>query len=182
MPDKLEKKIDNAFIGRTDGFIDDGVDCSNPIQEQWILKEKIVKTGDGDDDWFVDLVPVKVGETNLDEQIHEQAKGTDLRSLIAQCVRSGDTELAGLNVRSGNYIDITGYPDNTIDALNAIRDGQIALDGLPAELKAKGVENVISITKADIEKMIADAISQNTAKIENETKSETISEVKEDIK
>lgn len=155
--------VQNPFKGRTDNFIDTGSICDNPIQEKWIMKEVVVKTGDGEDDWYIDLKPVKIDEINLQKEIHEAAKGTDLKSLILQVLRTGDESL--LNQREGAYIDITGYPTDTIEAHNQIISAQKELDSLSDEAKsilAKNGYSVNGLTKEDIMSYINEAINAKT--------------------
>lgn len=152
-----EKVIQNAFIGRTDGYIDKGTDCSNPIQETWIHKQVIVKTGEGEDDWVIEEKAVLVDSINIDKEIQARAVGTDLKSLLKQVLRTGDDSCLHVHPEQKGLVDLTQYPTDSIQAHNAIIAGQAALDSLPQDLKDKGLDSVVNMTADEI-KAYVDAL------------------------
>lgn len=100
----MEKVIKPKFA-RVDDY-NPAVDYSDPIQEKWIHKQVVKKTGDGEDDWIIEEKPVLVEKVDLRKQINEEAKTTDLKYLLKQFLMSGDESI--LNQRPGFYGDITG--------------------------------------------------------------------------
>lgn len=154
----MEQKINNAFVGRTDGYIDAGVDASNPIVQTWIHKEVIKKIGEGEDDWVVVEKPVLVDEVNIDKTVHELAKGTDLKSLIKEVLRTGDETILHKTEVQAGYVDATVYPKDTIEALNLMRDASkkakdVGLDALTKEAIDKYVEKLLEEKTKNVEKV-----------------------------
>lgn len=62
-------------------------DFSNSIQEKWIHKQVVVKTGDSEDDFVIEEKPVLVDRIDLKKRIQEEAKTTDLKYLLKQFYR-----------------------------------------------------------------------------------------------
>lgn len=161
----MSEKKNNPFIGRTDGYVDTPVVFDNPVQEHWVLIERPRKTGDGPDDWIMEKVPVKTGEENVDALIQERVKGTDLRSLVEMCLRTGDE--SPLNVKSGVFADTTGYPEDSIEAHNAIIKGEQILFYLPEELKKLSKDELSKLSKEEIAKYVESIIEKQFPSKEN---------------
>lgn len=171
----MENKINNGV--RCDGFIDKPVKCDNPIQEKWVHIEAVKKTGEKDNEFVIYHKPVCVERINLDKQIAKEAIGTDLKSLIAQVLRTGDSTI--LNQREGSYVDITGYPENTIDAMNNLVRGNSILGELPDDLKSMKLEDLINMSDEDIGSFVKEKISKaveaaKPAKTEDTASSEPV--------
>ena len=132
----------NNFV-RNDGYVDKGVDCSNGIVERWIHVEAHKSTGKSDEEFVIYHKPKCIERFDINKRIHEEAKGTDLKSLIQQVLRTGDETL--LNQKQGNFVDITGYPSNTMDAMNNLVRGQDILGSLPEDMKNMKLEDLINI-------------------------------------
>lgn len=162
----MEKKL-NQFC-RCDDYVDKGVDYSNPIQEKWIHKQVVKITGESEDDFVIEEKPVLLEKVNFVKRIQEEAKGTDLKSLVLQVMRTGDYSL--LENGKGSFVDITGYPDDPIEAHNAIRDGQVVLENLPDGLKQKSVEELANMTPEEISDYVKGIVDKtSTAKAPEES-------------
>lgn len=122
----MDKKVENAFVGRTDGYVDTPKFFPDNIVQVWTHKKVVVPTKENptEDDYVVEEKPVLLQEFNLDEQIKESAVGTSLPELIAQVVRTGDASI--LEACPGTYADITGFPQDSMEAKNAIIAGKAA--------------------------------------------------------
>lgn len=160
MPQAQVKKIKSLWE-RCDDF----VDCpkvftkEDAIQRKYVLKEYLSKVGQTEDDFVIDYKPVLVEEFDLQEQITEQAKGTDLKSLIAQVIRTGDATI--LEQRQASYGDISDMPTDALDAHNAILIGQQALDSLDDKLKAgKDIDAIAGMSKEDIETYVQSLVDE----------------------
>lgn len=155
---------------RTDGYVDKPVVFDNPIQKTYVHKQVVEKTGESEDEFVILEKPVLVSEVNLQKQIDEQAIGTDLKSLIQMVLRTGDDSF--LNQKQGSYVDITGFPTDSIEAHNAIIQGQAALNNLDPKLKEKGLDSLVGMTKQEIKAYIEDLYKQNTPQPVVDTKTE----------
>ena len=76
----MSKPLNQFF--RNDGY-NPSVDYSNSIQETWVHKQVVRKIGDGEDDFIIEEKPVLTDRVDLQKQIQEQAKTTDLKALLA---------------------------------------------------------------------------------------------------
>lgn len=167
----------NNFV-RNDGFIDKGVDCSSGIVERWIHVEAHKSTGKSDEEFIIFHKPKCIERFDINKRIHEEAKGTDLKSLIQQVLRTGDETL--LNQKQANFVDITGYPTNTMDAMNNLVRGQDILGNLPEDLKSMKLEDLINLSSEDIGNMVKDKInsaldaSKDVGKVNNDGTDTTI--------
>lgn len=139
---------------RSDGLVFPGVSFSkkDSIQETYTLVEYLQSHGETEDDFVIGMKPVLVSKVDLQAQIEEQAKGTDLKSLIAQVLRTGDESL--LNQRNVSFGDATLYPRDAMEAQNVILKGQASLESLPDDLKSKGVESILNMTREELDAYI----------------------------
>lgn len=147
----------NNFV-RNDGYIDKPVDCSSGIVERWIHVEAHKSIGKSDEEFVIYHKPKCIERIDINKRIHEEAKGTDLKSLIQQVLRTGDETL--LNQKQGNYVDITGYPSNTMDAMNNMIRGNDILGVLPEDLKSMKLEDLINLSNEDIGSLVKDKINK----------------------
>lgn len=155
----MNQLINNGV--RCDGFKDVPFDCSNPIQEKWIHVEAVKKTGDSDEEFVIVHTPKCIERIDINKRIHEEAKGTDLKSLIQQVIRTGDVSL--LNQREGQFVDISGYPENTMDAMNNLVRGNDILGQLPDGLKDMKLEDLINMSAEDVGAFVKDSINKAIA-------------------
>lgn len=158
---KIIHPIENPFSGRTDGFIDTPRTFGKNIQETWVLKQVIKPTCDnpGEDDFVLDQKPFKLGEEDIDERMNEEAKGTDLKSLINMVIRTGDASI--LNQRQGVYIDVTDMPTDTLTAKNAIIQGK--------NVGGESFDTIGSMTKDEIDKYINDIVAKRLGNTQQQT-------------
>lgn len=171
MADKVIKK---SQWEREDDY-NPGHDFSNSIQEKWIHKQVVVRTGDGEDDWIIDEKPVKIDEIDLHKSINEEAKTTDLKYLLKQLLLTGDESI--LNQRPGFYGDIT--------AIQAGLEGQVMpsaqqiKESLPEELKKLSVEQLATMSDEDIVayfKKVREETVESSDAVVKETVQDTVQE------
>lgn len=168
---------------RNDDFVDvpKSFTKDDQIRKVYVLKEYLSKVGSTEDDFIVDLKPVLVDEYNVQEQITEQAKGTDLKSLIAQVLRTGDSSI--LEQRHGSYADLTNMPKDCMSAQNEILKGKDALSSLPDDLKkGKDISSIASMSETDIKAYIDSVIAKQSGLNEPVVSENKESEVKTDVK
>lgn len=144
------KKILNGQ--RCDDYIDVPKDYSNPILEKYVMVEKATIVDDDPENFIIDLVPKKIEEINIDKQVHEAAKGTDLKSLILQVMRTGDESI--LNVREGSYGDASMFDNQAVNPMETLNS------------MANGVDlgSVSGMTPEDLEKYIQALINKELEK------------------
>lgn len=168
-------RINNGV--RCDDFVDKGVDYSNPIVKKYVHKQFVIITGDGEDDFIIDEKPVLIEEYNQDKEIAKQAKGTDLKSLVLQCARTGD--FSPLDAHPGVYADITGYPEDTIVAHNNIIKGQEVLESLPDGLKGKSLEELANMSAEEIVDYVKGLVKEHNVQASKTSNNNVVPEVKE---
>lgn len=173
-----EKKVVNQFL-RVDDF-NPGVDFSDSIQEKWIHKQVVKVVGDSEDDFIIEEKPVLVDRIDLHKQIQEEAKTTDLKSLLKQLLAQGITNPTGdepeLNGRPGFYGDITGIQEAIATGAPLTTPEQVRAT-LPDELKGLTSAQIASMNDMEIIKYV----NKVRAAIEddNTSKSEEVVEKKE---
>lgn len=74
------------------------------------------------------------GYEDQQEKINAWRDQTDMAYIIHQ-LKMGNMDV--LNQREGSYEDLTGLPDNFIDAMNILIEREQAFDALPADVKSK---------------------------------------------
>lgn len=88
----------------------------------------------------------KTGETNLYEKIQASLEGSKLINIIKKVTISGD--MTPLNVKEGQFIDISEFPTNMIELQNVIYKAQGEFEKLDAETRSKfdnSVEKFVSL-------------------------------------
>lgn len=122
-------------------------DYSNSIQEKWVHKQVVKKTGDSEDDFILEEKPVKIDEIDLHKQINEEAKTTDLKYCLKQFLMSGDESF--INKRPGFYGDVTSIQQFIESGQRVITPEQIK-GTLPDEFKSLSVEQLAKMSDEDI--------------------------------
>lgn len=87
---------------------------------------------------------VQTGETNIYEKIQANLESSKLENIVKKCT-NGD--LSSLNIREGNYIDISEIPTNLIEIQNTILKAHDQFNELPSEIRSKfdnSVEKYVS--------------------------------------
>ena len=141
-----EKKL-NQFE-RNDGY-DPQVKCDNPIQETWVHKQVVKRTGDFEDDWILEEKPVLVDSVDIHKSIQEEAKTTDLKYLLKQLLQTGDESI--LNRRQGFYGDVSMFGDGHSLSERKIIDLEDIKKQLPEEMiKGLSDEDIAKLTEDDV--------------------------------
>lgn len=141
-----EKVIKKSQWEREDDY-NPSHDYSNSIQEKWVHKQVVVKTGVSEDDFILEEKPVKIDEIDLHKQINEEAKTTDLKYLLKQFLMTGDESI--LNKRPGFYGDVTTIQQSIETGQQIITPSQIKAT-LPDEFKNLSVEQLAMMSDEDI--------------------------------
>lgn len=140
----------NQFC-RNDGY-DPSVDYSNSIQETWVHKQVVKKTGEGEDDFIIEEKPVLIERIDLQKRIQEEAKTTDLKALLAALAVQGIADPTGeepeLNKRPGIFADVSG--------IQAANQGGVLVKpedikaGLPEELQGLTIEQLATMSYEEL--------------------------------
>ena len=146
----MSEKIKNNWI-RSDGF-NPSIKCDDPIVRKYTHKQYVVSVGDTEDDFVLDEKPVLIDEYNIQKRIQEEAKETDLKSLLSKLLLQNG-EITGmepeLNVKKGFYGDITGVQKVIADKGAFVSPESIA-SALPEEFRDLSVEELASMTDQEI--------------------------------
>ena len=142
----MEKKVSKNQFERVDDY-NPGVDYSNSIQEKWVHKQVVKKTGEGEDDFIIEEKPFLVESVDLHKSIQEEAKTTDLKYLIKQLLLTGDESY--INKKQGFYGDITGV-QKAIQGHQLPPSAEVIKENLPEELKGLSVEQIASMSDSDL--------------------------------
>lgn len=77
----------------------------------------------------------KIGEKNIVEMIASNKDNANYEKLIRKFQATGD--ISFLNNKQGFYADMTGVPENLIDAYNSIEKAKFIFEQLPADTRAE---------------------------------------------
>lgn len=180
---KLEQKNKLKFA-RCDGVQFPGSDFSNSVVKDYIHKEVVVKTGEGEDDWYIDEVPSCIGEHDIHKEIQEEAKKCNLKALIAQVLRTGDETLLHQKdvVQFG---DVSGIPEDIITAQKMAANAAKITGNLPDSLRGKTYDELMSMNPKELLAaygIVSEEKSDLNSEVKPEVKSEEKVEVKENVK
>lgn len=136
-------------FARCDGINTPGADFSSSVVKDYIHKQIVVRTGDGEDDWYLDEVPACIGEHDIHKEIQEEARKCNLKALIAQVLRTGDESLLHQKdvVQFG---DVTGVPTDIITAQKMAANAARITGNLPDSLKGKTYDELMAMNPKDL--------------------------------
>lgn len=118
----------------------------NQFQEHWIHKDVVKITGDTEDDFVIEQKAALVDKVNIFKSIQEEAKTTDLKELLRQFALTGDESI--FNKRRGFFADVTGI--QKVLSGDRVESAEVIKKTLPEELKKLSVEQIASMSDADI--------------------------------
>lgn len=116
----------------------------------------------------------KIGEKNIVEMINSNKDNANYEKLIKKFQATGD--ISFLNGKQGFYADMTGVPDNLIEAYNSIEKAKFIFEQLPAEAR-KEYNNSVTEFIADFgsEKFIkAFGVEAKVETVESEVKENAV--------
>lgn len=115
---------------------------------EYQVKSKAVDVGDDDVVVVDDLVAV--AKYNRDEYINSFRDDVGIHNILAKIARTGDMSLLNQHIGLNGENDLTGAPEDYMDAVKAVNDAKAAYDSLPDGLKALGVEKLVSMNAEEI--------------------------------
>lgn len=130
----MEKKIILPFQ-RCDGFVDEGRDYSDSIVKEYTLIDHVEMIGEKDTDFVIKKEPTLINEYDIQKQINEAAKSATLEGQIDACLRAGGNPETDFVIDASKCGDISGMPEDIIDAKKMADAGIVASQKLPDELK-----------------------------------------------
>lgn len=96
------------------------------------IVDKVVRTGEGDDDFIIQKVVVEERQPIL-EVVNADAESVGVYNIIKQVMKTGDTSL--LPADDGKcQVDLVGAPENLMELKQMGVDAEKAFNGLPKEL------------------------------------------------
>ena len=100
-----------------------------------VLKDKVVKTGDGDDDFTIVKVVVE-DKRSIKETIEAQADDVGLENILKRYALTGDESILpqSVNANGGDLVDMTQLPQDLIEADNFYKQQKAMFDSLPEEV------------------------------------------------
>lgn len=76
---------------------------------------------------------VKVGESDLYEEIQSHRDSVDINKILERCLNTGDFSV--LNVMPSRFMDTTSMPKTLAEAHSMIKDAENYFNKLPVEIK-----------------------------------------------
>lgn len=147
--EKQEQKKPVIKFGRNDGISFPASDFSDSIVRDYVHKQVVVKTGEGEDDWVLDEKPVMVREHDINKEIQEEAKKNNLKALITQVLRTGDESLL-IQRPTAQFGDVSNLPEDLIEAKQRADAAAKIMGNLPESLKGKTADELLSMSNEDI--------------------------------
>lgn len=129
-------------------FFNPSTNPGHPIQEKWIHKQVVKKTGETEDDWVLEEKPVRTESIDIHKSINEEAKTTDLKYLLKQLFQTGDESV--LNRREGFYGDVTMFGEGHSLSERKKIDLEAIKKQLPEEFRSLSDEEIAKLTDEDI--------------------------------
>lgn len=116
----------------------------------YVVKQKVVKTGEGEFDFITEDVVVEASRVNRKDYIESYANDVGIINIMRKVQLTGDATL--LDQVKGQYADITGYPENYAQAQAMVQAGKDAA-------AAAG----ISYSEEALKKFIDELVAQKVA-------------------
>lgn len=101
------------------------------------IYDKVVKVGEGDED-FVVVKDVKKTKRLIKDVVNADKDSVGVENIIKQVLRTGDTSLLPIDKGDCN-VDLVGAPQSLMDLKNLGVDAEKAYNALPADL-VKGLD------------------------------------------
>lgn len=121
------------------------------------LKDRVVKTGEGDEDFVIEKKEV-ITKTSIKEVIDSQANDVGLDNILRKFALTGDESILPQNVNTdGRVLDMSGMPEDLVDAQNYFAAMKAKFDSLPADLvKGRSFDEFMSnLTQAEYDAYFA---------------------------
>ena len=155
----MEKKINNPFMGRTDGLVFAAKDYTEDDYAIVKVGKKVNQLSDDVHDFdVIDSVEITDVVKRAD-YINQFADDVGILNVLKKVVKTGDYELLK-QANPGVGFDLTNMPDNWIDALGLKDKAMQSYNKLPEELrKGLSVEDFMSLSMDAVGKKIDDYIA-----------------------
>lgn len=131
-----EKKLNNPFCGRTDGYVDPGIKDFDQEYKEIQIVDKVKKVGEGEDDYIIEKVVVESFKP-IQEVIDADKDTVGVYNIIKQVLRTGDESLLPIDKGDGRLVDLTGAPESLMELKQMGVDAEKAFNGLPQELRGE---------------------------------------------
>lgn len=149
---------------RSDG-LNVSVDYSDPIVKRYTLVDHVEVLDPDDPQAFViHKVPKLIEEYDINKEIAENAKGTDLKSQVLALLDSG-SDLSELAFRDDQAIDVSMIPNDSIDPV--------------ADMKANIPDALAGLTSDQLQTLLDAIIAEQSKKSETVEKTEVKQEIPE---
>lgn len=141
-------EIKNAFI-RCDDYVDKGRDFSDSIVKEYVLVDAVKHLNPNDpEDFIIVKVPKLVRTYDMSKEINEAAKGTDLKSLVMNIIRTGG-DISQFDIANCSCGDASMIANDSIDPLAEATEA------------VKGVDKeILQMTPEQFEAYIQNAVNQ----------------------
>lgn len=165
-----QKKIDNAFVGRSDGYVCTGQVFTDSDIVEYDIVEKVVKLGDDPHDFVLDHDCVEVSRMNRQEYINSFRNDVGVLNIMKKVAISGENPF-GVSL-GDDVIDLDPMQLSTEDAIKAMSQGVQAYSGLDPELKKSSIDEFMSTVDAGalnewLQKKMAEKSADGVQKEEN---------------
>ena len=133
-----EKKLNNPFVGRTDGLVFEGQKDFDTEYKEIQIVDKVRKIGEGDEDYVIEKVVVESYKP-IQEVIDADKDSVGVYNIIKQVLRTGDESLLPIDKGNGELVDFTGAPESLMELKQMGVAAEQAFNALPADL-VKGMD------------------------------------------
>lgn len=135
----------------TDMELDVKAPVTVPVHEdkvEYAEVDKIVKTGDGENDFIIEKQVVEVSRVDLDEYINSFRDDVGLANILKKVQLTGDNSL--LNVVPGYYGDESLIPQTPAEAQKIVDEGKAAAESLGIDFTKEAIQKYIDAELAKI--------------------------------
>lgn len=150
----------NGFTPRCDGFVQDSQDF-----DKYYINRKVVqvvkKTGEGETDFILEdkVIDEKI---LIDEVIQADADSCGVYNIINKVLKTGDESILNID-NSGQFADISAYPDNIHDAYKVLNDAVNAYENRGDILQDKSMSELSNISAEQLQALIDEAVQKQIA-------------------
>ena len=128
-------KSSSPFAGRSDNFVAPKK-VYDPVIIDTYLKEVVVKTGEGNDEFFVDKVLSECGKKDRQKFLDAQAEDVGVLNIIRKAALSGEDVTDGrFGMKQQGFVDLDQMPQTLEATINLAQEKERIWKNLDPELK-----------------------------------------------
>lgn len=130
-----EKKLNNPFVGRVDGYVDPGIKDFDQEYKEIQIVDKVKKVGEGEDDYIIEKVVIETF-TPIQEVIDADKNSVGVYNIMRQVAFQDDKTIFA-DKGNGQLVDLSQAPENLMELKQMGVDAEKAFAKLPGDLKGE---------------------------------------------